>query len=83
MKEATQMSTNNKYAIKIMDKTKFTSSQLDLIKTEVKLMNLVKGHRNGNTITISSQLNSLSVVALYDVYESNYTLWLVLELYAS
>jgi len=66
VKEAIKKSSDEKFAIKIMDKRRFTSSQLDLIKMEVKLMDVVKGHKN--------------VVRLYEVYESNEFLWLVLEL---
>jgi serine/threonine protein kinase len=59
VKQATNMITGKKVAIKIMDKTKFTSSQLDLIKAEVKLMDLVKGHPNGISYFI--------IYLLYDI----------------
>jgi len=49
-----------------MEKNKFNSSQIDLIKKEVDLMERVKGHRN--------------IVTLYDCYEDSSTLYLVLEL---
>lgn len=66
VKEASHRETGKKYAVKIMDKSRFNSRDLNLIKTEVKLMDVVKGHKN--------------IVTLVESYEVKNTLWLIMEL---